>query len=172
MRLVSHIWRDVLCWRHRRRIHSLNDHDLRLGDEPRCGTRRTGCVGKRQTKKQVSLRNQHIFPPGTNLFQLGLEETCDRIHKMVSEASDKAGITKNKKLRSLGLALSGCEREETNRELEEMLMKRSQHQTHQGTLNSYNLEFCTDIPTFVIVATPLVTLWAPCQRPATKEESF
>ncbi len=54
--------------------------------------------------------------PSTNVFQLGTEETCRRLGRMVADALDKAGRP-GQRLRSLGLSLSGCEREETNREL-------------------------------------------------------
>ena len=56
--------------------------------------------------------------PGTNLFQLGLPETCRRIKEMVRQGLESAGIDPNVTLEGLGLSLSGCEGEETNRELE------------------------------------------------------
>ena len=56
--------------------------------------------------------------PGTNLFQLGLEETCRRIKEMVGQGLESAGLDPNLTLQGLGLSLSGCEAEEINRELE------------------------------------------------------
>ena len=60
---------------------------------------------------------------GTNLFQIGMPETCHRIVKMNQEALIKAGLPKNTKLEGLGLSLSGCEVEETNKELAMKLME-------------------------------------------------
>ncbi len=56
--------------------------------------------------------------PGTNLFQLGLEETCRRVMEMVRQGLQLAGLDPNLTLDGLGLSLSGCEVEEVNRELE------------------------------------------------------
>ena len=52
---------------------------------------------------------------GTNLFQIGMDETCHRIAKMIKDAFKLAGHDPEKTaLVSLGLSLSGCEVEETN----------------------------------------------------------
>jgi len=61
--------------------------------------------------------------PSTNLFQIGMAETCHRIAQMNQEALTKAGFPKDTKLESLGLSLSGCEVEETNTELAKKLME-------------------------------------------------
>ena len=55
--------------------------------------------------------------PSTNVFILGLEETCKRIHEMGLDALKRADVDGETQLKSLGMSLSGCEREETNREL-------------------------------------------------------
>lgn len=48
--------------------------------------------------------------------QLGQEETCKRIADMAYAAMDRAGLDKaDTKLAAVGLSLSGCEREETNK---------------------------------------------------------
>ena len=60
---------------------------------------------------------------GTNLFQIGMAETCHRIASMNQEALKKAGLPPDStKLETLGLSLSGCEVEETNLELAKTLM--------------------------------------------------
>jgi len=59
----------------------------------------------------------------TNLFQIGMEETCNRIAKLCQEALKKAKLPLDTTLESLGLSLSGCEVEETNKKLAEMLMR-------------------------------------------------
>jgi len=60
--------------------------------------------------------------PSTNLFQIGMEETCTRIANMYSEALTKASLDQDTKLVSLGLSLSGCEVEETNMALAKKMM--------------------------------------------------
>ena len=56
--------------------------------------------------------------PGTNLCQLGLEETCRRVMEMVRQGLQLAGLDPGLTLEGMGLSLSGCEVEEVNRELE------------------------------------------------------
>ena len=46
--------------------------------------------------------------PGTNLFQLGLEETCHRVKAMVQQGLVLAGLDSCLILEGLGLAMSGC----------------------------------------------------------------
>jgi N-acetylglucosamine kinase len=57
-----------------------------------------------------------VSGPGTNLFQLGIDETCRRIHAMAVDALKASGLDKPT-VASVGMSLSGCEREETNLEL-------------------------------------------------------
>ncbi|KAJ9592034.1 hypothetical protein L9F63_001413, partial [Diploptera punctata] len=59
--------------------------------------------------------------PGTNHWMLGMEECQKRINEMVEEAKTKAQLPLDKPLNALGLSLSGCEQEETNRQLMEEL---------------------------------------------------
>ena len=61
--------------------------------------------------------------PGTNLFQIGMEETCHRIAKMCQEAFEKINYPKDSSLTSLGLSLSGCEVEETNEILAQKMVE-------------------------------------------------
>ena len=49
--------------------------------------------------------------------EIGLDETNKRIRDMVVAGLEKAGLDPNTTLEGLGLSLSGCEREETNRSL-------------------------------------------------------
>lgn len=55
-----------------------------------------------------------IEGPSTNLFQIGIDETCNRLAKMCDEALKKVHVDV---MESLGLCLSGCEVEKTNKEL-------------------------------------------------------
>ena len=49
--------------------------------------------------------------PSTNVFILGLEETCKRIHEMGVDAMKRANVDDGGKtqLKSLGMSLSGCD---------------------------------------------------------------
>ena len=69
--------------------------------------------------------------PSTNLFQIGMAETCHRIAQMNQEALTKAGFSKDTKLEGLGLSLSGCEVEETNKELAQKLIELYPDLVHQ-----------------------------------------
>lgn len=56
--------------------------------------------------------------PATNHWMIGIPECARRIADMVAEAKRKANIGEAVRLRSLGLSLSGCEDEVTNKTLE------------------------------------------------------
>ncbi|KAF0293340.1 N-acetyl-D-glucosamine kinase [Amphibalanus amphitrite] len=62
--------------------------------------------------------------PGTNLYLEGMDATVERFHALVAEALTAAGLPTNTKLRALGVSSSGCEAEETNAKLKQMLMSR------------------------------------------------
>jgi len=57
--------------------------------------------------------------PGTNLFQLGLKETCHRVKEMVCQGLELAGLDSNLTLEGLGLAMSGCAGDEVCQALAE-----------------------------------------------------
>ncbi|ELT93939.1 hypothetical protein CAPTEDRAFT_166456 [Capitella teleta] len=50
---------------------------------------------------------------GTNQWQCGLEECIKRIHRLVSDVKDKAGIPQDSPLAALGLTLSGADNKES-----------------------------------------------------------
>ncbi|XP_037951168.1 N-acetyl-D-glucosamine kinase [Teleopsis dalmanni] len=54
---------------------------------------------------------------GTNHWMVGIAECARRIADMVERAKNDAGIPQETRLTSLGLSLSGCEQQESNREL-------------------------------------------------------
>jgi len=93
--------------------------------------------------------------PSTNLYQIGLDETNKRIRDMVVSCLDKAGLGSDTTLEGLGMSLSGCEREETNRSLMENMVKQfpdlSRHydvcSDTVGTLNT-----ATDAGGIVLIA--------------------
>lgn len=57
--------------------------------------------------------------PSTNHWMIGIPECANRIAQMVAEAKRKANLSEGIRLRSLGLSLSGCEDETTNKRLED-----------------------------------------------------
>ena len=75
--------------------------------------------------------------PSTNIYQIGLEETCSRIRSMVTECLVVGGYPESTVLEGLGLSLSGCEREETNTSLVAMMVN-----NYPGLARHY--EVCSD----------------------------
>ncbi|XP_063989237.1 N-acetyl-D-glucosamine kinase [Diachasmimorpha longicaudata] len=59
--------------------------------------------------------------PGTNHWGLGMEETTTRINSMIDKAKEALGIPLSQPMDCTGLCLSGCEEEETNQKLVEIL---------------------------------------------------
>lgn len=57
--------------------------------------------------------------PATNHWMIGIPECANRIAQMVADAKQKANLSDDIRLRSLGLSLSGCEDEITNKRLED-----------------------------------------------------
>ena len=64
-----------------------------------------------------------IDGPSTNVYQLGVDETVNRIRLMTEEALSKAELSTSTRLQSLGLSLSGCENVKKNAELAEAVVK-------------------------------------------------
>ncbi|XP_048506278.1 N-acetyl-D-glucosamine kinase isoform X2 [Athalia rosae] len=61
--------------------------------------------------------------PGTNHWHVGMKETAARINGMIAIAKKDLNISESTPLDCTGLALSGCEQEESNRHLVEILLK-------------------------------------------------
>lgn len=68
-----------------------------------------------------------VTGPSTNHYQIGMEETTDRVARMVQEALSKAGIETSTQLAGLCLSLSGLEVDEMATELTHRL-----HSRHPG----------------------------------------
>jgi len=85
---------------------------------------------------------------GTNHWTVGIPEVARRIAGMVQNAKALANIGETTKLRSLGLSLSGCEQEATNKALENEL-----RQHHPNIAESYFV--CSDTIGSVFTASPL-----------------
>lgn len=78
-----------------------------------------------------------VSGPHTNHWIVGIEECARRLAELVAKAKSEANIPSTVPLKSLGLSLSGCEQEATNRELEAAL-----RQSHPTTSESYVV--CSD----------------------------
>lgn len=65
-----------------------------------------------------------VHGQGTNHWLLGMEECQKRINNMVEKAKCQAQLPLQEPLSALGLSLSGCGREDTNRQLKEGLQKK------------------------------------------------
>ncbi|XP_055679004.1 N-acetyl-D-glucosamine kinase [Lutzomyia longipalpis] len=59
-----------------------------------------------------------VVGPGTNHWMVGIPECARRIAEMATKAKSAANIPQTLKLKCLGLSLSGCEQEATNKGLE------------------------------------------------------
>ncbi|TRY70954.1 hypothetical protein TCAL_09678 [Tigriopus californicus] len=59
--------------------------------------------------------------PETNVCQLGYEDACKRILSLIKKGLAVAGLPEDTKLKSFGMSLSGCEREETNQEVKKAM---------------------------------------------------
>lgn len=97
-------------------IHSSPDASIRMGIDVFCGIEGGGshsCIVMMTASGQVLYRNDE--GPCTNHWLVGMEECQKRLIEMVQEAKIRAGVDAKKALTALGLALSGCEQEETNK---------------------------------------------------------
>ena len=59
----------------------------------------------------------------TNLYHVGMDESCHRLHLLVKDALNKAGLDESITLEALGLSLSGCEVKETIEELKKRIQE-------------------------------------------------
>jgi len=89
-----------------------------------------------------------VSGPGTNHWVVGIPEVARRIAEMVQRAKKDANIEQTTKLQSLGLSLSGCEQEATNKTLENELKT-----NHPNISESYYV--CSDTLGSVFTASPL-----------------
>ncbi|XP_067012084.1 N-acetyl-D-glucosamine kinase [Anabrus simplex] len=65
-----------------------------------------------------------VSGPATNHWVSGMSAVQEIIYNMVNEAKKEANIPQDEPLSALGLSLSGCEEEETNRQLQEGLERK------------------------------------------------
>ncbi|XP_065069589.1 N-acetyl-D-glucosamine kinase-like isoform X1 [Rhopilema esculentum] len=91
----------------------------------------------------------------TNQWLVGLDKTVERINELVEVAKKKAGIPLETKLKSLGLSLSGADKREEQKEMEEKLVARFPNATEacfacNDTVGS--LETATDKGGIVLIA--------------------
>jgi len=73
----------------------------------------------------------------TNLYHIGIDQTCHRCNDLVEKAMVEAGIEpKTTKLKALGLSLSGCEVQETMQQLKARLLELHPDLTEECTVAS------------------------------------
>lgn len=89
-----------------------------------------------------------VSGPGTNHWMVGIPECARRIMEMATQAKSVANIPQTLKLKCLGLSLSGCEQEATNKVLENEL------RTTCPTL-SENYVVCSDTAGSIATVSPL-----------------
>ena len=89
-----------------------------------------------------------VTGPGTNHWVVGIPEVANRIADMVTRAKTDANIPQTTKLQSLGLSLSGCEQDATNKTLEKELRSK-----HPDLSEAYYV--CSDTVGSVFTASPL-----------------
>lgn len=80
------------------------------------------------TKSQLALIDAETMSvlalvdgPSSNINMTGLKGACDALHGMVKDGLAKAGLPTDTRLASLGMSLSGCERPEDDRAVEEVM---------------------------------------------------
>eukprot|EP00795_Rhopilema_esculentum_P004155 gene4155-20337_t len=114
---------------------------------------RAACeAAKERLERKFGGRRRGI---GIHLGDLGLDKTVERINELVEVAKKKAGIPLETKLKSLGLSLSGADKREEQKEMEEKLVARFPNATEtcfacNDTVGS--LETATDKRGIVLIA--------------------
>lgn len=87
------------------------------------------CISRGATHSKCAIIDESgevlaiVHGPHTNHWIVGIAECARRIAKLVEQTKTEAKIPETLQLKSLGLSLSGCEQEATNRELEDALRK-------------------------------------------------
>nr|UEK51483.1 GluNk-like protein [Parasacculina yatsui] len=61
--------------------------------------------------------------PGTNLYLVGLQKTAARLLQLMTEALQSANLPADTRLTALGVSSSGCEVEDTRRDLRDELLR-------------------------------------------------
>lgn len=89
-----------------------------------------------------------VAGPSTNHWVCGIPEVARRIADMIESAKAQANIDQSVKLQSLGLSLSGCEQDATNKILEDELLTK-----YPNVAASYYV--CSDTMGSIFTASPL-----------------
>ncbi|XP_046435104.1 N-acetyl-D-glucosamine kinase [Neodiprion fabricii] len=90
--------------------------EIRIGGVEGGATHSTLIIMNGYGEKLIEMKG-----PGTNHWQLGMKETAARINGMITTAKKELNIPTSSPLDSVGLTLSGCEQDESNRHLKETL---------------------------------------------------
>ncbi|KAL7302026.1 hypothetical protein TKK_0005260 [Trichogramma kaykai] len=92
--------------------------DVRIGGVEGGATHSTLFVVDGRGKKLAEVRGPH-----TNHWALGMEETASRINEMIVKSKKELNISETTPYDIVGLNLSGCEEEKSNRRLAETLLR-------------------------------------------------
>ncbi|XP_043269039.1 N-acetyl-D-glucosamine kinase [Venturia canescens] len=92
--------------------------DLLIGGIEGGGTHSTLIIMDGRGKQLAQVKG-----PGTNHWSVGMKETANRISEMIMRGKKGAEIAENRPLDCVGLCLSGCEEEVTNKQLADTLLK-------------------------------------------------
>jgi len=98
-----------------------NSKDLRLiGGIEGGGTRANVTVINADTSEVLATVHKE---GSTNLYHVGIDESCNLLQQLVKDALNKAGLDPSITLEALGLSLSGCEVKETIDELKRRIQQ-------------------------------------------------
>jgi len=84
--------------------------------------------GTRANVSIINVENSEVLATvhkegSTNLYHVGIDESCHRLQQLVKDALNKAGLHESITLEALGLSLSGCEVKETIEELKKRIQE-------------------------------------------------
>lgn len=105
-------------------------------DEIFCGIEGGSSVSKLVLVKADGSVLCWVEGPSTNHLLVGLEECQKRIANMISQAKEKAGLDANIILAGLGLCMSGCEQDDSNRNFERHFLQKYSYVTKSCTVAS------------------------------------
>jgi len=93
--------------------------DIRIGGIEGGGTHSTFIILDGKGVKLTEIKG-----PDTNHWKLGIDETAARLSAMIEKGKQELEIPKNVPLDCVGLTLSGCEEETTNRQIVKTLLEK------------------------------------------------
>ncbi|XP_014484953.1 PREDICTED: N-acetyl-D-glucosamine kinase [Dinoponera quadriceps] len=105
--------------------------DIRIGGIEGGGTHSTLVILDGQGTRLTEVKG-----PNTNHWALGMEEAAARLSGMIEKGKEQLDIPKSVPLDCVGLCLSGCEEESTNRQLVQTLLQSYPHSARDYVIGS------------------------------------